>query len=346
MHSLSRFHHARPKPCRGSARILLAVAGLAALVACGGDDPSGPGPTAEVVDHLVVEAPGTITPGQPFELRVVAVGSAGTRPFPGFDGEVGLGVSDGTVTPSTLTMSAGEGTVVATIQTTAPGIELSVENASASGSIEIRCATEASVTVTSGRFYLSAVATAQAVDTDQFVRNEEEASMPATLDFSQALEANAEVSQLTAQEVLVTASSASESNLVVQSRSLGSTALVGMSILGGGSGVATWDGGTIRGGGATGLTGFVQFTFTVEGDTVLATCEGTFEETSFSLQKVGGIRRLDTFNLGTVRLEPGEYHFRANLFNGTTTAVGVRTRTEFSCSLELSLSFHEDAPLE
>jgi hypothetical protein len=321
------------------------LAALAGLAACGGDDPSRPG-TVEVVDHLTIEAPGTITPDQPFELRIIAVGSEGTQPFPDFDGKVELLISEGSITPSSVTLSAGEGAVTATVQTTASSVELTAGHASASGSLDVSCAKDAAVIITSGRFYLSSVAAATTPSQDQLVRDEEEASMPQSLDFSEALSAEAQATHLTVEEELFTAFGASESDLVVTSRALGSSSIVGMSIVGGGSGVATWDGGTSSGGGTTGLTGFVEFSFTVENDTILATCDGTFDKAGFSLSTASGTRLLDTFDLGTVQLAPGEYEFRANLFNGTVSATGVKSLTDFSSSIDMTLAFLEVAPEE
>jgi subtilisin family serine protease len=199
--------------------------------------------------------------------------------------------------------------------------------------------TDASITVTSGRAFLSSTATAQTFSSDQFVTEEDQADHPQSLSFSRSLNAVADATHLTPDQILISAHAESEAQLVVTSRGPSSTELVDLSIVGGGSGVATWDGGTQFGGASTGLTGFLEFDFLVEGTGVMATCDGTFDNAGFSLRDADNTPLLDAFNMGTVRLEPGQYSFRADLFNGTVSATGVKTSNQFSCSMEVDLSF-------
>ncbi len=97
-----------------SARVALGVlaAGVtAAAVACG----NGSGPTSSATVALRLELPDSATVGQPFQLTVTAHGRDPSTPLASFSERVQLAVSSGTITPSAVQLSAGEGSVQAQI---------------------------------------------------------------------------------------------------------------------------------------------------------------------------------------------------------------------------------------
>jgi hypothetical protein len=114
---------------------LSAIAALVLLPSCGdGGGGTGPDPVpAETLASFALTVPDSITEGEPFSLTVRAVGNRGTNPLTSFSGSVALATTLGTVTPASLTVSAGTGSAQVTLSV--PGQQtLSASGGGRSGS--------------------------------------------------------------------------------------------------------------------------------------------------------------------------------------------------------------------
>jgi hypothetical protein len=96
---------------------LSAIAVLVLLSSCGdGSGGTGPDPVpAETLASFDLTVPDSITEGEAFSLTVTAVGNRGANPLTSFSGSVSLTTTVGTVTPTSLTVSAGTGTAQVTL---------------------------------------------------------------------------------------------------------------------------------------------------------------------------------------------------------------------------------------
>ncbi|MDZ7801205.1 MAG: S8 family serine peptidase [Trueperaceae bacterium] len=87
-------------------------------VACNG------GQNGESLASFRLTLPATVQGEQSFGLTVKAVGSSGTTPFTAFSGTVDLTVSDGTISPPSVELVSGTGTVAATVSGTTGDVTL------------------------------------------------------------------------------------------------------------------------------------------------------------------------------------------------------------------------------
>jgi subtilisin family serine protease len=115
---------------------VLAALGLLLAVGCGPSGPSGPQP-GEVLEAFDLDAPGTVAEGVPFTLDVTAVGSAGTTPFTPFDGTVDLSVSDGTLEPTDVQVTSGEGSVEVTLDGASGSVTITAAENGATGTTNV-----------------------------------------------------------------------------------------------------------------------------------------------------------------------------------------------------------------
>lgn len=88
--------------------IIVAVAIMISGQSC--ENGTDPDYTEEALGTFNITAPNTVTTGASFPISVTAVGDKGTRPFKSFSGDVRLTLSDGLLTPGTITLTDGEGT--------------------------------------------------------------------------------------------------------------------------------------------------------------------------------------------------------------------------------------------
>lgn len=111
------------------------VAGLALLLllltAC---PTSTPPPSGETLASFDVSVPASAQEGASFTLTVTAVGSQGTEPFTSFEGTVALAASTGTLSPSSLTLADGTGTVDATVTGADGNVTITASSGGVSGS--------------------------------------------------------------------------------------------------------------------------------------------------------------------------------------------------------------------
>lgn len=113
-----------------------AAASLALLVTFGCNSPTKPAPDPESLAALVVEAPTEIDDGVPFSVVVRAVGADGTDPF-AHTGTIGLAVSAGTLSTTTIAMTDGLAAADVTLSgTTGPAV-LTASTGTASGTTTI-----------------------------------------------------------------------------------------------------------------------------------------------------------------------------------------------------------------
>lgn len=206
-------------------------------------------------------------------------------------------------------------------------------------------AAEAPVTVTALRSFLSLHAIATTPSDGRDVRHEAEVSFPDSTEFDRRFSASAEADHVTAQDERILATASSLARLTVRSRFVEPSGLTLLEVMGSGSTVTTWDGGSLPGGGSAGVSGLVDLRFTVEDTDVNVSCVGTLERASFFVVDAQRIRRLDTADGEPVRLEPGDYRFFAQLANESVNAsggvIGTTIRREGESALELTLSFTE-----
>ena len=81
--------------------------------------------------------PSSVAEGQTFELTVMAVGSRGSEPLVTFDGTVELTVSSGTITPASLPLTSGTGTVDATVTGATGEVIVTATHDNVSGSAQV-----------------------------------------------------------------------------------------------------------------------------------------------------------------------------------------------------------------
>lgn len=110
----------------------LALFGLLILTACPATDPG-----TEALNGFQVDAPATVVAGETFELSVVAIGSQGTIPFTAFDGTVSLGISAGSLDPTSATLTSGSVTVDATVTGVTGDVTLTASSGTLSGTTSL-----------------------------------------------------------------------------------------------------------------------------------------------------------------------------------------------------------------
>ena len=104
---------------------------LLLLTAC---PTTSPGPIQETLASFDVSVPSSAQAGESFSLTVTAVGSQGTTPFTDFAGSVALTVSSGTLSPSTVDVTNGTGSVNASVTGTDGSVTITASSGGASGS--------------------------------------------------------------------------------------------------------------------------------------------------------------------------------------------------------------------
>ncbi len=112
---------------------LLAVLPLLLISACS-DDPVGP---TEQLASLQVQVPTVIALGEVFTVTVRAVGDQGTTPFSSFEGPVRLSVSSGTITPDSLQVIAGEGSISVRLSAVGETVRITATHPSAKGEADV-----------------------------------------------------------------------------------------------------------------------------------------------------------------------------------------------------------------
>jgi len=86
----------------------LIFSGLVGLTGC--EDALSPLGTNETLAEFEIVAPEDVTEYEPFEVTITAVGSAGTKPFRPYIGQVELTASEGHISPSKISLEEGIGT--------------------------------------------------------------------------------------------------------------------------------------------------------------------------------------------------------------------------------------------
>jgi TolB protein len=86
------------------------------MAGCGGDGGgNGPVDVAETLASFELTATSPCTCGEAFSLTVTAVGNQGSKPFSAFSGSVSLSSSGGTISPSSVALTNGRGSVMVTL---------------------------------------------------------------------------------------------------------------------------------------------------------------------------------------------------------------------------------------
>lgn len=110
---------------------------LAAFLLAGCDNTTDPA-EAERLARFAVELPFEVVADEPFNLVVTAVGDGGSEPLAGADMTVTLSVSSGEIVPAQVDLTAGVGSVVATIGGAPVGrVTITAQSGGVSGSAEI-----------------------------------------------------------------------------------------------------------------------------------------------------------------------------------------------------------------
>lgn len=109
---------------------------MRAAAACNG------GQNGESLASFRLTLPATVQGGQSFDLTVEAVGSRGSTPFTAFDGTVDLTVSDGTISPDSLELAGGTGTVAATVSGTTGEVTITAARDGVDGSEQVSVGTQ------------------------------------------------------------------------------------------------------------------------------------------------------------------------------------------------------------
>jgi hypothetical protein len=342
---------------RGLALGLLSL-GAFGISGCS-DSPTGPGSgnDVETVASLEIELPDTIIPGREFEVRVVAVGSAGTRPFPEFDGTIGLAVSDGSVTPSSIAVSGGQGGAGVVVQTTASRIEFVASHPNARGSVDVRCAQSGSVLVTSGRFHLLVAADVKTLSDGDRQEESRLVQMPGQMNFSETFSVSAKATHFYDPDNPAgrrdDGVASADGSLIVTSTFDGPERIASMSIESTASAGASYTGSDPGGpGGGTASAAInvrTEFDFTVENVPVTVEfSNGEFEKSSYRVVKIGGGTVLNPFGeTQAATIDPGNYRFIVN-YTENVLAAGANGGGAFVGSAKLigTLSFTEAPPDE
>jgi hypothetical protein len=342
---------------RGLAFGLLTL-GTFALSACS-DSPTEPGPEgeAEAVAALEIELPDTIIPGLEFEVRVVAVGSSGTKPLSSFDGTIGLAVSDGSVTPSSISVSGGEGSSTVIVRTTASRVEFLASHPDARGSAEVQCARPGAVLVTSGRFHLTVASSVRTLSADDRQEESASAQIPGQMDFSETISVSAKATHFYDPDDPAgrtdEGTASAEGSLIATSTFAGPDRITSMSIESVASVSASYTGSDPAGPGGGTASGAVsarlEFDFTVENTPVIVEfSNGELENTSYRVVKIGGGTVLNPFGESqTVTIGPGDYTFVMS-YTENALASGSNGGGSFAGSARLTgtLSFTETPPDE
>ena len=114
-------------------RLVATCLTLASLIACGPSGPSG----AEPIAHLRIALSEGAVVGSNVAVTITAVGSAGSDPLTSFNGTVSLEVSDGTMTPSTISATAGTAETTVRFDGVVATVVVTARAGAASGSASI-----------------------------------------------------------------------------------------------------------------------------------------------------------------------------------------------------------------
>ncbi|UCF06765.1 MAG: S8 family serine peptidase [bacterium] len=116
-----------------SKRLLPVPSLIVAILLVTGCSDDGTGPEPETLSRFSVSTPVWVRDGKPFQITIQAVGNYGTSPFEEFNGNVGLSVTSGDITPATLTLSDGIGSSDVTISQAAGRVGITASATNKSG---------------------------------------------------------------------------------------------------------------------------------------------------------------------------------------------------------------------